>query len=63
VLRFTIERSGRVLDVALVRSAGSPILDAAAEAMVRNGTVPPFPAEMPQDTVTVTVQIRYALAD
>jgi protein TonB len=63
VLRFTVERSGRVLDVALVRSAGSPLLDAAAEAMVRNGTVPQFPVEMTQDRVTVTVQIRYALAD
>ncbi len=63
VLRFTVERSGRVLEVALVRSAGSPVLDAAAEAMVRNGTVPPFPTEMTQDRVTVTVQIRYALAD
>jgi protein TonB len=63
VLRFTVDRSGRVLDVVLVRGTGAPVLDAAAEAMVRNGTVPPFPAEMPQDRVTVTVQIRYALTD
>lgn len=63
VLRFTADRSGRVLDVVLVRSAGSPVFDAAAQAMVRNATLPPFTAGMPQQTITVTVQIRYALAD
>jgi protein TonB len=63
VLRFTVDRSGRVLDVVLVRSAGSSVLDAAAEAMVRNAALPPFTTGMPQETVTVTVQIRYALSD
>jgi protein TonB len=63
VLRFTADRSGRVLEVVLVRSAGSSILDASAEAMVRNATLPPFTAGMPQQTVTVTVQLRYALAN
>jgi TonB family protein len=63
VLRFTVNRSGRVLDVVLVRSTGSPVLDAVAQAMVRNTTLPPFTARMSQETVTVTVQIRYALAD
>jgi protein TonB len=63
VLRFTVDRSGRVLDVVLVRSAGSSVLDAAAEAMVRNAALPPFTAGMPQETVTVTVQIRYGLTD
>jgi protein TonB len=63
VLRFTADRSGRVLDVVLVRSAGSAMLDAAAEAMVRHAALPPFTAGMSQDTVTVTVQIRYALTN
>jgi protein TonB len=63
VLRFTADRSGRVLDVVLVRSAGSSMLDAAAEAMVRHAVLPPFTAGMSQDTVTVTVQIRYALTN
>jgi periplasmic protein TonB len=63
VLRFTADRSGHVLNVAVVRSAGSPTLDAAAEAMVRGATLPPFPAEMTEDTITVTVQIRYALTN
>jgi protein TonB len=52
-----------VLDVVLVHSAGSSILDTAAEAMVRNATLPPFTAGMPQDTATVTVQMRYTLTN
>ncbi len=63
ILRFTADRSGRVLDVVLVRSAGSSTLDAAAEAMVHNATLPPFTAGMSQDTVTVTIQLRYALTN
>jgi periplasmic protein TonB len=61
VLRFTADRSGRVLDIVLVRTAGSATLDAAAESMVRNATLPRFPAEVVQDKITVTVQIRYSL--
>ena len=62
-LRLTVDRSGRVLDVQLVRSAGSSMLDAAAEAMVRNAVVPPFTASMAQDTVTITIQLHYALTN
>jgi protein TonB len=60
-VRFTVERSGRVVDVALVRSTGSAILDAAVLSMLRGANLPPFPAAMTQDQVTVTIQIRYAL--
>ena len=63
VLRFTADRSGRVLDVELVQSAGSPILDNAAQSMLRGATLPPFPPRMAQDRVTVTVQIRYSLTN
>jgi protein TonB len=62
-LRFTADRSGRVLNVSVVSSAGSPLLDSAAEKMVADATVPPFPAGMPQQTATLTVTIRYALAN
>nr|WP_294563084.1 energy transducer TonB [uncultured Rhodopila sp.] len=62
-LRFTADRSGRVLTVSLVSSAGSPLLDAAAEKMVGEATLPPFPAGMPQQTATLTVPIRYALSN
>lgn len=62
VVRFTVERSGHVLDVELIRSSGSSRLDAATEAMLRGRQVPPFVASMTQDQVTVTVTIRYALS-
>jgi TonB family protein len=62
-LRFTADRSGRVSGVSLVSSAGSPVLDAAAEKLVGDATLPPFPAGMPQQTATLTVTIRYALAN
>jgi protein TonB len=60
-VRFTIDRDGRVLDVALVRSSGAPILDEAAQAMLRGARLPPFPPGMTQDRVTVTLPIRYGL--
>jgi protein TonB len=62
-LRFTIDRLGKVLAVKLVGGSGSPRLDDAAQAMLRNASLPPFPAEMPQEQLTVTVQIRYRLSD
>lgn len=61
-LRFTADRTGHVLTVELVRSAGAVVLDDAAEAILRNATLPPFPPDMSQDKITVTVQIRYTLA-
>lgn len=63
VLRFTVDRTGRVLAVELVTGTGSRLLDDAARAMLRGGALPPFPASMPQPQVTVTVQIRYRLTD
>jgi protein TonB len=60
-VRFTMDRSGRVTDVEVVRGSGSPALDRAAVAMLQDAALPPLPKAMPQATVTVTVQIRYAL--
>lgn len=62
-LRFTVERSGQVTEVAVVQGSGSPNLDAAAEAMLRNATLPAFPGTMSQDRVVVTVQLRFRLTD
>lgn len=61
IVRFTVDRAGRVLDVQLVRSSGSAVLDTAAQAILRDATLPPFTTGMAQDRVTVTVQIRYTL--
>jgi protein TonB len=61
VLRFTAERDGRVLHVALVEPSGSRILDNAALSMLRDAHIPPFPATMPQQQITLTLPVRYAL--
>jgi periplasmic protein TonB len=60
-VRFTVDPSGEVVNVAVVRGSGSAGLDAAAEAMLRGATLPPFDPTMRQAPVTATVQIRYAL--
>jgi protein TonB len=61
-VRFTVDRAGRVSGVEIVRSSGSPRLDDAARHMLQGATLPSLPATMTQDSVTVTVQIRYALS-
>ena len=60
-VRFTVDRDGRVLNVSLIRSSGSEVLDQAAQAMLHNVRLPPFPPEMLQAQQTVTVSIRYRL--
>jgi protein TonB len=62
VLRITVARDGRVTGLVLAGPSGSEILDQAAMAVLRGAVVPPFPAGMPQDSVIVTVPLRYALA-
>ena len=59
VLRFSVDRSGRVTEVVLLRGSGSAILDAAAEAMLRDAMLPP----PPRDHVTVSVPVHYTLVD
>jgi protein TonB len=60
-VRFTMDRAGHVSAVDIVRGSGSPALDRAALAMLRDANLPPLPETMGQGTITVTVQIRYAL--
>lgn len=62
VLRFHVERSGRVLSYSIVRSTGYPDLDAAIEQMMRGAALPPFPADMTASNIEVSVTIRFALA-
>jgi periplasmic protein TonB len=61
VLRFRVDRAGRVLDYAVVRSTGYPDLDTAIKAMMQGATLPAFPEDMPQPQVQVSVAIRFAL--
>jgi periplasmic protein TonB len=63
VLRFVVERSGRVAQYAVVKSTGYPDLDAALESMMRGATLPPFPAGMDQASIEVSVAIRFSLGD
>lgn len=62
-VRFTVEPSGHVANVQVVHGSGSSRLDAAAEALFRNATLPPFGPAMPQVPITTAVQIRYVLED
>lgn len=61
LVRFTVNRGGQVVSVTLVQGSGSDTLDEAALAMLRGGTVPAFPSDMPQAQQTVTVPVRYRL--
>ena len=60
-LRFRIDRYGRLLNYAVVQSTGYAELDAAIDAMMRDATLPPFPAEMTQNEIEVTVTVRFSL--
>jgi len=60
-IRFTIDRSGRVLDAAIVSASGSQHLDEAALALLRQASLPPFPATMAQARITITTTMRYSL--
>jgi len=62
VLRFAVDRNGRVLEHEVVRSSGHPDLDRAVGQMMRAATLPAFPASMPQQQIEVSITIRFALA-
>jgi periplasmic protein TonB len=61
VLRFRVDRNGRVLDYAVVTSTGYADLDAAVESMMRGATLPPFPASMTSPEIEVSVTVRFGL--
>jgi periplasmic protein TonB len=61
VLRFSVDRSGRVLDFAVTSSSGYPDLDQSVEEMMRGATLPPFPAGIPQPEMQISVTIRFSL--
>jgi protein TonB len=61
VLRFEVDRSGRVLDYTVTSSSGYPDLDQSIEEMMRGATLPPFPTGMAQPRMQVSVTIRFSL--
>lgn len=61
-VRFTIDRSGRIISATLVRSAGHPALDEAAIAATRPGSsVPPVPDGLPQQQINFVVPLNFNL--
>lgn len=62
VLRFRVDRSGRLLSFAITRSTGYADLDAAIGQMMQGAALPPFPADMSASDVDVSVTVRFALA-
>jgi protein TonB len=62
VLRFEVDRSGRVIDYAVTTSSGYSDLDQSLEEMMRGATLPPFPAGIPQPRMEVSVTIRFSLS-
>jgi TonB family protein len=59
-LRFTVDRSGRVIDYAISKTSGYPDLDASVEEMMQGATLPPFPPATTQDQIEVSVTIRFS---
>jgi len=62
VLRFRVDRSGRVLDYSVVSSTGFADLDAAVGSMMRGAMLPSFPPSMTEPEIEVSVTIRFGLS-
>jgi periplasmic protein TonB len=62
VLRFRVDRYGRVLDYSVVSSTGYADLDASVQNMLRGATLPPFPPSMREPEIEVSVTIRFGLS-
>lgn len=63
LLRFAIDRAGRVLDWRIVRGSGHDALDQEVAAMIRRAEpMPPMPPEMPQPRIELTVPVQFRLS-
>jgi protein TonB len=62
LLQFTVAPSGRLLDRAVIRSSGTPVLDRAAIASLeRAAPFPPFPPELSSSPLTFTVPFQFRI--
>lgn len=59
VIRFTIQRDGRVRDVGVYRSSGVGNLDFAAERAVQLATLPALPAQFREQALGVSLTFDY----
>lgn len=61
-LRFTMDRNGKVLSASIAKSSGYDDLDQEALALIRRAQpLPKPPPEVPGDTITLTVPVRFYL--
>lgn len=59
-VRFTMNRKGEVLEVALHRSSGYPVLDREVTALVKRAQpLPPPPEDIPGDSLTMAVPVEF----
>ena len=62
MLSFSVDRTGHVLAHRVVQSSGYPELDSEVMTMIdRAQPLPPFPADMAQDRLDLTVPIKFSL--
>jgi len=60
IVRFTIERDGRLTQVGVEESSGNPLLDnASLRAVLITRQLPPLPAQFPNPTLTVHLNFQY----
>ena len=63
VVRFAVDRRGRVSDVSISRSSGHDVLDQATlELLRRVSPLPAMPRTMAREHVTITLPIEYSLS-
>jgi periplasmic protein TonB len=63
-LRFSIDRQGRLVDSRVVKSSGSAVLDAEAQALVKRASpFPAPPADVPDAGLAFVVPVRFASGD
>jgi TonB family protein len=60
IIKYTIQRDGRITDHEVERSSGDPLLDTAARrAVASTRQLPPLPSQFPNPTLTVHLNFRY----
>ncbi len=62
IVRFQMDRAGRVLGYRIVKSSGRPVLDQEVQAlMVRAQPLPPIPQDWPQQQLDLEVPVSFTL--
>lgn len=61
-VRFNVNRSGDISNVAVARSSGHDLLDSEAVEFIRRlGNVPAFPRDLRRSDIPLTITLRFAL--